>query len=427
MTRKFKMRPLAVGIMLATGAISTSAEEMEIGMGLFEPGNMGVYIAPNAGYYIFDQDNNNRVDDAVFYGIDLGFQFNKYFAIQAGYSWLDDPEINTNHVRDGYPHLLVDTDGLPRRMGETVDAQLYRIEGILNLDYGSQVTPYLALGYTKLDQEPLFPKNEVVGYNPNGSPIFSADEDTDDMVSAGGGLKIKAGNFRISGDLRALHSWDNEDTDYTAGMSVGYLFAAAEPAPVIEEPTEVEPGDSDGDGVYDEDDQCPGTPPGVEVDSVGCPIDSDRDGVADYLDKCPGTPFGARVDTDGCPIELTETITRRIDVKFETDKSYVQPQFYPQIEAVAQIMREYVNTTVTIEGHTDSVGAADYNQKLSQRRADAVREVLISQFGVDPNRLIAIGYGETRPVASNDTPMGRQENRRVEAVVTATVEKLEQN
>jgi OOP family OmpA-OmpF porin len=413
MTRKIKMRPLAVGIMLATGTISVQA------------GDTGLYIAPNAGYYIFDQDNNNRVDDAVYYGIDLGFQFNKYFAIQLGYSWLDDPEINTNHIRDGYPHLLVDTDGLPGRMGETVDAQLYRLEGILNLDYGSPVIPYLALGYTKLEQDPIFPKNEVTNF-PNNPPIFSNDEDKDEMVSAGGGIKYKAGNFRISGDVRALHSWDNEDTDYTAGMSVGYLFAAAEPAPVIEEEPEALPGDADGDGVYDEDDQCPGTPPGVEVDSVGCPIDSDRDGVPDYLDKCPGTPFGARVDSDGCPQQIEETITRRIDVKFDTDKSFVQPQFYPQIEAVAQIMREYIRTTVTIEGHTDSVGAADYNQKLSQRRADAVREVLISQFGVDPSRLIAIGYGETRPVADNGNAMGRQENRRVEAVVTATVETLQQ-
>jgi OOP family OmpA-OmpF porin len=412
MTRKIKMRPLAIGIMLATGTISVQA------------GDTGLYIAPNVGYYIFDQDNNNRVDDAVYYGIDLGFQFNKYFAIQAGYSMLDDPEINTDYIRDGYPHLLVDTDGLPGRMGGTVDAQLYRLEGILNLDYGSPVVPYLALGYTKLDQDPIFPKNEVTNF-PNNPPIFSGDEDKDEMVSAGGGLKYKAGNFRISGDVRALHSWDNEDTDYTAGMSVGYLFAAAEPAPVIEEP-EALPGDADGDGVYDEDDQCPGTPPGVEVDSVGCPLDSDRDGVPDYLDKCPGTPFGARVDSDGCPQQIEETITRRIDVKFDTDKSFVQPQFYPQIEAVAQIMREYIRTTVTIEGHTDSVGAADYNQKLSQRRADAVREVLISQFGVDPSRLIAIGYGETRPVADNGNAMGKQENRRVEAVVTATVETLQQ-
>ena len=88
-------------------------------------------------------------------------------------------------------------------------------------------------------------------------------------------------------------------------------------------------------------------------------------------------------------------------------------------------MREYVDTTVTIEGHTDSVGSTASNQKLSQQRADAVREVLVSQFGVNPSRLIAIGYGETRPIADNGTPMGRQENRRVEAVVTATVEKLD--
>lgn len=394
MTRKLRMRPLVAGIILATGATSVQAE------------GTGFYIAPNAGYYIFDHDNENKVDDAVYYGIDLGFQFNKYFAIQAGYAWLDDPETNTaDYLAQDGTLYLVDIDGNRHVSGDTVDAQTYRLEGIVNLDYGSPVLPYLAIGYTKLDQDPLF------------------SEDEDDMMSVGGGIKYKVGNVRISGDVRALHSWDNEDTDYTAGVSIGYLFAAAEPPP--EEPKAVELGDADGDGVYDENDQCPGTPAGVEVDSVGCPSDSDRDGVPDYLDKCPGTPFGARVDSEGCPEKLKETITRRLDIKFETAKAFVQPQFYPQIEAVAQIMREYVNTTVTVEGHTDSVGAADYNQKLSQQRADAVREVLISQFGIDPARLIAIGYGETRPIASNDTPMGRQENRRVEAVVTATVEKLQ--
>jgi OOP family OmpA-OmpF porin len=396
MTRRFKMRPLAVGIMLATSAASFQAV-----------GESGLYITPGAGYYIFDHDNDNRVDDAVYYGIDLGYQFNKHFAIQFGYSWLDDPEINTDYMRDGDPTRLHDADGLRRYFGETVDAQMYRAEGILNIDNGSPVIPYLALGYAKLDQE----------------PVFSVDKD--EMISGGGGIKYKLGNLRISGDVRALHSWDNEDTDYTAGMSVGYLFAAAEPTPEPEPEPEV-PGDSDGDGVYDGDDQCPGTPSGVEVDTYGCPLDTDGDGVPDYLDKCPGTPYGARVDSDGCPEKLKETITRRLDIKFDTAKAFVQPQYYPQIEAVAQILREYVQTTVTIEGHTDNVGKADYNQKLSQQRADAVREILISQFNIDPTRVMAIGYGLTRPIASNSTPMGRAENRRVEAVVTATVEMMQQ-
>lgn len=396
MTRKFRMRPLAVSVLLATGAISTQAV-----------GESGLFIAPNAGYYIFDHDNDNRVDDAVYYGIDLGYQFNKNFAIQFGYSLLDDPEINTDYVRDGDPTRLTDTDGIRRPFGDTVDAQLYRVEGIANIDNGSPVIPYLALGYSKLDIEPVF------------------SEDKDEMISGGGGIKYKIGNLRVSGDVRALHSWDNDDTDYTAGVSVGYIFAAAEPAPMPDEPIEVKPGDADGDGVTDENDNCPGTPSNVAVDEAGCPLDEDRDGVPDYLDKCPGTPPRARVDSDGCPEQLKETVTRRLDIKFDTAKAFVQPQYYPQIEGVAQVLVEYVQTSVTIEGHTDNVGKADYNQKLSQQRADAVREVLISQFGVDPSRVIAIGYGETRPIASNDTPMGKAENRRVEAVVTATVEKLQ--
>lgn len=414
MTRKFRMRPLAVGVLLATGSVSFQA----IG------GESGLYIVPNAGYYIFDHDNNNRVDDAYYYGIDIGFQINRNFAIQVGYSWLDDPEINTDYVGDGiynqvtggweYPGpSLTDVGGLPRRTGDTVDAQLYRVEGVLNLSTDGPVVPYVALGYAHLEQDPRFLSRD-------GS------EDKDDMISGGFGVKyMVTPNIMVGGDVRALHGWDNDDTDYTAGLNVGYTFAAAEPAPIVEEPKDVQPGDDDGDGVINENDSCPGTPSGVEVDTSGCPLDADGDGVPDYLDKCPGTPSGARVDSDGCPEQLKETITRRLDIKFDTAKAFVQPQYYPQIEAVAQVLREYVQTSVTIEGHTDNVGKTDYNQKLSQQRADSVREVLISQFSVDPSRVVAIGYGETRPVASNDTPMGKAENRRVEAVVTATVEKLQ--
>lgn len=402
MIKRFKMRPLTVGIMLVTGSVTVYAVE-----------GSGPYITPSAGYYIFDHDNNNRVDDAFYYGIDVGFQFNKNFAIQVGYSWLDDPEVNTDYVKDGFSTPLSDMDGLPRWTGNTVDAQLYRLEGILNLDTGSPVIPYVALGYTHLEQDPRFPNKD------DGS------EDKDDMVSAGGGIKyMVTPNIVVGGDVRALHSWDNDDTDYTAGLSAGLVFANAPAATPTETPVE-EPGDSDGDGVKDDVDRCPDTPAGAQVDTNGCPLDSDGDGVPDHLDKCPGTPPGARVDMDGCPEKLKETITRRLDIKFDTAKAFVKPEYFSQIEAVAQIMREYISTTVTIEGHTDSDGGNSYNQKLSQQRADAVRQVLISQYGVDPGRLVAIGYGETRPIADNKTSAGKQENRRVVAVVNATVEKLD--
>lgn len=114
---------------------------------------------------------------------------------------------------------------------------------------------------------------------------------------------------------------------------------------------------------------------------------------------------------------LAEKVSINLEVLFETDKSVVHPEYYSEIAQVAEFMRDYPTTTVTIEGHTDSRASDAYNQALSQRRVEAVRNILVSQFGITPNRLSAIGYGESQPRASNDTTEGRMLNRRVVAVV----------
>lgn len=114
---------------------------------------------------------------------------------------------------------------------------------------------------------------------------------------------------------------------------------------------------------------------------------------------------------------LIEKMTIDLEVLFETDKAIVRPDYYSKVTEVADFMKQYPNTVVTIEGHTDSRGKDAYNQALSQRRVNAVKEVLVTQFGVAADRLSAIGYGESQPRASNDTVDGRQLNRRVVAVV----------
>lgn len=168
------------------------------------------------------------------------------------------------------------------------------------------------------------------------------------------------------------------------------------------------PLDSDGDGVPDYRDQCPGTPAGVEVDARGCPLDSDGDGVPDYRDQCPDTPAGVEVNALGCP----ESLVLR-DVNFEFDSAQLTPNAQQVLNGVAERLVNNPDVRVSIEGHTDSRGSAEYNQNLSQRRAESVAAYL-SQRGVQSNRMRAVGYGEERPVASNDTDDGRAQNRRVE-------------
>ena len=114
---------------------------------------------------------------------------------------------------------------------------------------------------------------------------------------------------------------------------------------------------------------------------------------------------------------LSERMTIDLEILFETDKSTVRPAYYAKTTELVAFMKQHPNAIVTIEGHTDSRGQDDYNKALSQRRVNAVKEILINEFGVAPERINAIGYGESQPRASNDTEAGRQLNRRVVAVV----------
>jgi OmpA-OmpF porin, OOP family len=179
------------------------------------------------------------------------------------------------------------------------------------------------------------------------------------------------------------------------------------------------PIDSDKDGVPDYLDKCPNTPTGVSVDKDGCPVDSDKDGVPDYLDKCPNTPAGAKVEKDGC---VHEKVTITLNVEFDTSKSIIKDKYADDIQKVADFMKTYPDSTAAIEGHTDNVlrqSDPEFNIKLSQARADSVRQYLIDKFQIDSSRLTAQGYGPDRPVDTNDTKEGRQKNRRVDAVIDA--------
>ncbi len=147
--------------------------------------------------------------------------------------------------------------------------------------------------------------------------------------------------------------------------------------------------------------------------------DDDGDGVLNSKDKCPGTPKDLAVDANGCPIPLTVTLK----VFFDFDKADIKPQYHKELADFANFMKQYPGVKVEIDGHTDSMGSDAYNQKLSQRRAEAVRQYLVDKFGMNPALLKAVGFGESRPIASNDTEEGRAKNRRIEAVLEGVYKK----
>jgi OOP family OmpA-OmpF porin len=208
--------------------------------------------------------------------------------------------------------------------------------------------------------------------------------------------------------------------------------------------------DMDGDGVFDRVDHCVNTPKGCTVDAYGCESDEDGDGVCDGLDRCPGTPAQTRVDASGCPgltsrpaetrapvtpppppppppappeerkrpaveEQLLETGRIRLEnVYFETGSARLLPESEAALREVGETLERYPQLEIEVQGHTDTRGRPGFNLRLSQSRAESVREFLLKGFKLDARRLMARGYGETQPETRerNDEELFR--NRRVE-------------
>lgn len=174
--------------------------------------------------------------------------------------------------------------------------------------------------------------------------------------------------------------------------------------------------DEDQDGVPDNRDQCPLTPKGAPVDTTGCPMDSDKDGVPDYLDKCPNTLRGVKVDKVGCPVNKKENLDLlKKGINFKTASTMLTKASYKTLNDIVALLVKFPDVSLEIQGHTDNVGKDDYNDNLSQGRAQSAVDYIISK-GIDINRLRAKGYGAHKPIADNKTKKGRAQNRRVELV-----------
>ncbi|MCA9563528.1 MAG: OmpA family protein [Myxococcales bacterium] len=191
--------------------------------------------------------------------------------------------------------------------------------------------------------------------------------------------------------------------------------------------------DNDGDGLNDPDDMCPLDPEDFDLfeDEDGCPeLDNDNDGYDDPDDDCPNDPedFDGQDDEDGCPeedvpvLEFTVIHDDRIEItqqiNFAYDSAEILADSYPVLNEVAGIILSNPAMRIRIEGHTDSAGRARYNLRLSDERAASVRTYL-TERGIEAFRLESVGYGEERPIDTNDTAEGRANNRRVEFHIVA--------
>jgi len=364
-------------------------------------------LAPMIGGYVFD--GRQDLDNAPLYSLGFGYNYTDALSVE---------------------NVLQFIDTESEKTGENVDGYIFRFDGLYHFMTDKRLVPYAAAGIGLISI--------------NGD---ARESNTNGLFNYGGGIKYSLNeSLALRGDVRHLLDFDgtNSNLSYTVGIT--YLFGRrggqmpqsqadsdgdgvsddADACPGTPHGVTVDsrgcPRDSDGDGVNDYLDKCPDTPSGAPVDKSGCPLDSDGDGVYDYLDRCPGTPAGIKVDSSGCPVPIKEKVSIELNVEFDFDRAVVRNIYEGQIRKVANFLEAYPGTIAVIEGHTDSKGSEQYNMKLSQRRAESVVKVL-AEHGIDASRLRAVGYGESRPVADNSTEEGRQRNRRVVAVITTVVSK----
>ena len=350
--------------------------------------NLGDVAASDLSYY--------GLDGTIKYNFLKNTKFDPFAEIGGGYTWVDDIGAGTANVGIGFNYWFTDNIGVTLQTGykhafEDYGTTHFQHLAGLAIKFGGKDTD----GDGVYDKEDACP--EVAGLEAfNGCPDADGDgiEDSKDACPNDAGSKEMNGCPDADGDGVA-------DKDDACPNDAG--TAAMNGCP-----------DTDGDGVADNVDKCKDVAGPAAND--GCPWpDRDNDGVADKDDQCPDKM--GTVANQGCP-EVSAAVQKALNdyaktILFDTGKSSIKEQSQAVLEDIVAILKEYKNAKFTVEGHTDSVGSAKLNQKLSNSRAASVKDFLTTN-GISSDRLNSIGYGEEKPLATNNTRSGRKQNRRVE-------------
>lgn len=342
-----------------------------------------------------DDLSHYAVDGTIKYNFSSG-HFVPFIEIGGGYTWIDEIGAGTLNGGLGFDWWFTDNFGL-----NVQSSYKHAFE-----DYGVPHFQHLAglsvkFGGKDTDGDGVYDKDDACPEVP-GLEEFDGcpDSDGDGIIDSKDACPNEAGSMEMNGcpDSDGDGIADKDDAcPQTAGL------AEMNGCP-----------DADGDGVADNVDECPNEVGPKE--NNGCPwADADGDGVPDKDDQCPDKV--GTVANNGCP-EVTEAVQAALNeyaktILFDTGKSTIKAESQQVLNDIIAILNEYTNARFTVEGHTDSTGSESLNQRLSQERAQAVVDYLTSN-GISGSRLSAMGYGESKPIASNNTASGRRQNRRVE-------------
>jgi OOP family OmpA-OmpF porin len=329
------------------------------------------YLTGSAGFNLQDGDRGTR--NAPFLGLGIG----KFLSD----NWSLDAELNHQN-----PNFDDNQDLNWSQYGVSLDLRRHFITE------GRAWNPYIVggLGYQRSEEEfDAFPSVNSPGEREDGNLA----------AKIGVGMQGDMGRFGVRTEL--AYRYDFDDQSVAAPEEDGFGDILASVGIIV--PLGAEPAEA-----------APPPPPSAPncADS-----DDDGDGVNNCDDKCPGSQAGQTIGPDGCPVPVSIDLK---GVNFDYDKSTLRPDAVQILTEANEILKRYPELKVEVAGHTDSKGTDAYNQKLSERRAQAVYDYLTSN-GIDASRLVGpVGYGESRPIAPNtnedgsDNPEGRAKNRRTE-------------
>ena len=371
---------MAVKTITTSLALAFSCSQLNAG----DNQDKGFVIAPAIGY-MSHSASKQGLDDAATASLSLGYQFGNPWAAELTY-------LRSN------PDLVSSGD---------TDLSQVRLDALYHFSrLKGKTQPYAVFGLGQSDYD-----------------LASLDDD-DTMANIGFGVKHPISEaLSVRTDIRAIRHSGSDVNQVAANLGLHYLIGKSS-AGNVNRPSETD-RDSDNDGVFDRLDRCPGTAKKLKVDKRGCAVDMDKDGdgVRDDIDQCLDTKKGAKVDAKGCYEVLKENVKFRLNVQFENNSDVLIAGENKKVAELASFLKKFPQTSVEINGHTDNRGSAAYNKNLSLTRAISVINLLSNEFGIEASRLTAIGYGEEKPIASNNTAQGRAANRRVTAEVKAEIKK----